>query len=75
MSAFHNTSKPESTLKKKCNVIAYNAIHKSVAVREALIWHIGSENNPADLLTKIVTRHKCRHLVSFVLYDIYDEDA
>ena len=34
MSVIHNASKPESTLKKKCNAIAYHAIHKSVATRE-----------------------------------------
>ena len=32
MSVIHNTSKPESTLKKKCSAIAYHAIHESVAM-------------------------------------------
>ena len=32
MSVIHYTSKPESTLKKKSNVIAYHAIYEYVAV-------------------------------------------
>ena len=28
----HNTSKPESTLKKRCNAIAYHAVHESEAM-------------------------------------------
>ena len=74
MSVIYNPSKPESTLKKKCNAIAYHSIRKSVAMGKTLTRHIRSKDNPADLLTKIVTRHKCRNLVSLVLYDIYDED-
>ena len=34
MQVIHNTSKPESSLKKKCNAIAYHAIHESVAMIE-----------------------------------------
>ena len=45
MLIIHNTSKPESTLKKKCNVIAFHAICKSVAMRESLTGHIRSEDN------------------------------
>ena len=74
MSVINNTSKPESTLKKKCNAIAYHAVCKSMAMGETLTGHIRLENNPADLSTKGVTGHKCRHLVSLVLYDIYDGD-
>ena len=58
MSVIHNTTKPESTLKKKCNPIAYHAIHKSVSMGESLTGHVSSEDKPADLLTKIVTGHK-----------------
>ena len=75
MLIIHNTSKPESTLKKKCNAIAYHAVGKSVAMEETLTGHIRSENNPVDLLTKIITGHKHLHLVSLVLYDIYNGDT
>ena len=74
MLVIHNTSKPVSTLKKKYNVIAYHGIHESVAMRETSKRHIRSENNPVDILTKIVNGHNCKHLVSLVLYDIYDGD-
>ena len=36
MLVIHNTSETESTFKKKCNIIAYHAIHQSVAVGESL---------------------------------------
>ena len=49
MSAIHKTSKLESTVKKKCNTIAYHTIHKSVAMREILTGHIQSEDIPAAL--------------------------
>ena len=48
MSVIGNTSKPESTLKKKYNMIANHAIHESVAMGKTLTTHIRSENNPAD---------------------------
>ena len=75
MSVIHNTTKPEPTLKKKCNAIAYHAIRKSVAMGETLTGHTRSDDNPVDLLTKVVSGHKHKHLVSLVLYDIYDVDT
>ena len=73
MSVINNTSKPESTLKKKCNTIAYHAFHEYVAMRESLIGHRRSEDNPADLLTMVKTRQKRNHLVPKVLYNVCDE--
>ena len=70
MLVIHTTSKPESTLKKKCNAIAYHAVHESMTMKESLKWHIMSENNQADLIIKVITGHKQKHLVSLVLYDI-----
>ena len=64
MLVIHNISKQESNLMKKCNAIAYHAIHQSVLMKESLTEHIRSENNPADLLTKVITRQKRKHLVS-----------
>ena len=63
MLVIHNTSKPESTLKKKCNAIAYHAICKSVTVIESLARHIRSKDNMADLLIKVFAGQKRRHLV------------
>ena len=42
---------------------------------ESLTGHIRSEDNPADLLNKVVTGQMRRHLASLVLYDIYDGDT
>ena len=42
-SAVHNTSRPESVLKKKSNPVFYNAVHELVAVDESLIGHIPSK--------------------------------
>ena len=60
---------------EECKAIAYYAIHKSVAMRESLTEHIRSEDNPVDLLTKVVAGHKHRHLASLVLYYISDGDT
>ena len=69
------SSKPESTLKKKCNAMAYHATCKSVAMSETLTGHIRSEDSLANLLTKVVTGQERKHIVSLVLYDIYDVDT
>ena len=63
-SVIHDTSKPDA--------IAYQVFCESVAMREILRGYIRSEDNPADLLAKIVTRHKQKHLVLSVLWEIYD---
>ena len=73
MSVIHNTQRPDSTLKKKSNAICYHAIRESVAMNESLTGHIATVENPADLATKIHTGGaKREHLVSKLLYDIYD---
>ena len=73
MSVIHNTQRPESTLKKKSHQLCYHAIRESVAMNESLVGHVRSENNRADLLTKILFGAKRRYMVSEVLYDIYDD--
>ena len=75
MFVIHKTSKQESTLKKNYNADAYHAIHESVTMRESLTWHIRSEDNPANSLTKVVAKQKRKHLVSLVLYEMYDGDT
>ncbi len=68
-----NSSRPESTLKKKCNSICYHTICESVAMGETLLTHIRTGENMADFLTKITSGAKCRKLVSGVVHDIYDD--
>ena len=64
ISDIHNASKPESTLKKKCNEIAYWS--------ESLLGHLKSEDDSADLVTKLMTGQKKKLLLSFISCDMYD---
>ena len=73
MSVINNTSKPESTLKKKSNSICFHAARASVASGESLTSHIRTHHNSADLLTKVTYGNKRRTLVNGLLYDIYDD--
>ena len=75
MSVIHNTQRPESTLKKKSNSIAYHAVRESVAMGESLTGHVGTNSNPADLATKVLYGKKRRDMVGKLLYDVYDNDA
>jgi len=59
-----NSSRPESTLRKKCNSICYHAIRESVAMGESLITHIKTDDNLSDFLTKTTSGAKRRKLVS-----------
>ena len=71
MSVIHNTSKPESVLKKKANSVCYHYVREAVAADEVRISHIRSEENPADIATKSVPAGAKRdHLVEKVLYFI-----
>jgi hypothetical protein len=54
MSVIHNTQRPESTLKKKSNSICYHFARESVAMGESLTGHVRSEDNPADICTKVI---------------------
>jgi hypothetical protein len=73
MSVIHNTQRPESTLKKKSNSVCYHAVREAVAMGECLTGHVRTENNPADLATKLISGGMKRdHLVGLVLYDICD---
>ena len=75
MSVIHNTQRPESTLKKKSNSICYHAVRESVAMGECLTGHVSTDENPADIATKIVPGGRKRdHLCGKVLYDIADHE-
>jgi hypothetical protein len=68
-----NSSRPESTLKKKCNSICYHAIRESVAMGETLLTHIRTGENLADFLTKTTSGAKRRKFVSGVVHDIFND--
>ena len=74
MSVIHNTQRPESVLKKKSNSICYHFARESVAMGESLTGHIRSEDNVADLASKVVPGGRKRdHLVGLVMHDIVDD--
>ena len=58
MSVIKNSQTPESQLKKKNNAICHHAVWESVAMGESLCAHIRSEDNYADILTKVLTGQK-----------------
>ena len=72
MSVIHNTSTPESTLKKKSNSICYHAVCEAVAMGEVLTSYVKTNDNFADLQTKVLYGSKRRTMVDYVLRDIYD---
>ena len=71
MSVVTNVSKPESTLKKKSNSICYHAVREAVAMGEALVAHIPTKKNLADLFTKVLYGQTRRFLVSRMLWDVF----
>ena len=71
MSVIHNTSNPESVLKKKSNSICYHFVREAVAMRECLTTHIPTARNWADLLTKVLFGKKRKENRSKVLYLTY----
>ena len=50
----HNTQCPESQLEKKSNSICYHAAREAVAMGELLTGPFKTDENPADILTKVV---------------------
>ena len=73
MSVIHNTSTPESTLKKKSNAICYHLVREAVAAKECLTCWVPTLRNWADLLTKALSGRKRQRLVKNVLFDIYED--
>ena len=67
----HNTTKPETVLKKKCNSVCYNTVHELVAIRESLVRHIPSSKNVTDLMTEILYGKRQKYLVRHILHDVH----
>jgi hypothetical protein len=71
MSVVHNTTAPESMLKKNSNSIAYHALREAVAMGEILIAYISTDINIADIMTNVLPGGKRRdRLVQSLLWDI-----
>ena len=63
MSVVTNSSKPESTLKKKSNSVCYCAVREAAAMGECLMDHIPTKQNMADLFTKVLSSIARKSLV------------
>jgi hypothetical protein len=74
MSVIHNTQRPESMLKKKSNSVCYHFARESVAMKESLTGHVSSNENMADIATKVIGGGQKRdHLVGMLLHDVADD--
>ena len=58
MSVIYNTSRPESTLKKKSNSICYHAVREAVANGKCLTTHCKTRENYSDMMTKVLHGQK-----------------
>ena len=58
MSVVHNTSRPDSVLRKQSNSVCHYVVHELVAIGEFLVGHIPSKGNVADLMTKFFMDRK-----------------
>ena len=71
MSVVTNVSRPELVLKKKLKLICYHAVHEAIAMGEALVAHIPTKKNLADLFTKVLYGQNQQFLVDRMLWDVY----
>jgi hypothetical protein len=70
-SVIKNTSIPTSVLNKKSNQVCYHYVREAVAMDVCRTGYVNSDDNPADLATKIIYGGRKRdHLVNMLLYDI-----
>ena len=70
-SVIANASRPESMLKKKSNAIAYHAVREAVAMKEITICYVPTDDNVADIMTKVLPSGARRNtLVERLLWDI-----
>ena len=54
MSVIYNNWRPDSTLRKKSNCICYHTACESVAMGQSLTGHVGTNENCAELSTKVL---------------------
>ena len=74
MSVIYNTSRPESTLKKKRNSICYHAVRKAVVSDECLTTHSKNGDNYSDMMEKVLYGQNKQDNVAHILYDIWDHE-
>ena len=68
MSVVYNTTRPESTLKKKSNAIAYHFVRENVANGTIRIAYETSETNLADCLTKVQSGPARQKIIRGILW-------
>ena len=66
-SVFKNATRPESTLKKKHNAIAYHRVREAVAAGVVRIAWEDGRFNLADVLTKLLSGPHLKELISCIL--------
>ena len=65
---FYNSTRPESTLQKEHNAIAYHRTRQAQAAKMVRIAWEDGRYNLADLLTKLLPGPRPRELVGHVLW-------
>ena len=71
-SVLANTTIPNSTLKKKSQSIAYHFVREGVARREWRTAYVNTNENEADLLTKVLpSGEKRKGFVCNILHHIF----
>ena len=69
-----NTTIPKSCLKKKSQSIAYHFVREGVAKDEWRTTYVNTNDNPADLLTKLLPAGSKRHnFVMMLLHHIFEK--
>ncbi len=68
MSVINISSESEFVQKKKNNSVCCHTVCESIAMG-ALTIHIDGNENPADMLTKVLCSGKWRYLVNKILHD------
>jgi hypothetical protein len=63
-----NSKIPSSTLQKKHNAICYHYVQEAVAANIMRIAHIPSEENLADMFTKVLGAQKLKQFIQKILY-------
>jgi hypothetical protein len=73
MSVIQNTQCPEYVMKNKSNIIFYHVAHESATMCESIMTRVSSDNNPAEICTKVVPAGRKRyHLIGLLIYDLVD---
>jgi hypothetical protein len=70
MSIVTNVSRSELMLRKKSNLICYHAVREAVAMGKALVAHIPTKKNLADLFNEVLYGRTRSFLLDRMLWDV-----